>query len=137
MNLEGLWYKTGAKHLTCGSEVNCPEFLASRLTMAFFQLSELSRSRKLQWDEIHVHSQYRQHILKEKSRLISKSACQFARREISMNSVKNSGLGGMPQIRIIPNHRRLEGKPPYRNLAFCIKKGCVAKRTLFAICTIN
>ena len=74
MNLEGLWYKTGAKHLTCGSEVNCPEFLASRLTMAFFQLSELSRSRKLQWDEIHVHSQYRQHILKEKSRLISKSS---------------------------------------------------------------
>lgn len=67
MNLEGLQYKTGAKHLTCASEVNYPEFLASRLTMAFFQLSELSRGRKLRWEEIHVHSQYRQHGLKERS----------------------------------------------------------------------
>lgn len=41
-------------------------FLASKLTMALFQLAELNHSKKLWWDEINVHSQFRQQDLVER-----------------------------------------------------------------------
>lgn len=58
-----------------GREVNCVGFLASKLIMALFQLAELNQSKKNWWDEINIHSQFRQQDLEERAGNLSAS-CQ-------------------------------------------------------------
>lgn len=65
-----IWKDCSVKQIpntSSGSEVDCPGFLASKLTMALFQLSELNWSRILWWGEINVHIHFRQQNLEERT----------------------------------------------------------------------
>lgn len=73
-----IWKNCGVKrvlNMISGSEVNCPGFLASELTMALFQLSELNGKRKLWWGEINVHIHFRLQNLEERAGHVS-AHCQ-------------------------------------------------------------